>query len=365
MARPRTRLALAVGLLSFVQARCAAQHSDVLLQLVDGEIVIGSADFDRGGWTLGARVFQRQLLTNFRANDPGFTSLATGNPLLAPGVSGFPPLHDVYFDLLPMSNGPAAGNLLFWNGTDADDNGLTLADVRFGLPAAGVTWNVFDDGFNLFTVDGSNAFVPGGLIQRTSSDTNASDGVDTGTLHQHLLIRVDDGDGNVQTNPPEGVYMVALQARSPGFESSAPFLLVHRTFNLSNAVRDAAAAWADEHYDMLFAPAKLPGDYNGDGHVDAADFVVWRDTHGQTGANPPADGDGNGAVETNDYAIWRANFGAGDLPAGAGQTSALPEPNGILQLALWGIICTYGRVRNRAGRRLSYGNGARCASSQS
>ena len=38
-----------------------------------------------------------------------------------------------------------------------------------------------------------------------------------------------------------------------------------------------------------------PGDYNQNGFVDAADYVVWRDTLGQMGAGLAADGNNNGA----------------------------------------------------------------------
>jgi hypothetical protein len=56
---------------------------------------------------------------------------------------------------------------------------------------------------------------------------------------------------------------------------------------------------------------QLRGDYNVDGAVDAADYVVWRKTLGQTGipAFSGADGDGDGDVTQADYIVWRANFG--------------------------------------------------------
>ncbi|HEX4412860.1 MAG TPA: hypothetical protein VH107_04475, partial [Lacipirellulaceae bacterium] len=57
------------------------------------------------------------------------------------------------------------------------------------------------------------------------------------------------------------------------------------------------------------ASVTIPGDYNGDFHVDSADYVLWRDTLGQTGANLAADGSGNGVVDQADYDIWRENFG--------------------------------------------------------
>ena len=60
---------------------------------------------------------------------------------------------------------------------------------------------------------------------------------------------------------------------------------------------------------MLTSPPVLPGDYNGDGSVDAADYVVWRETLGQLGENLPADGDGSREIDIGDLAVWKANFG--------------------------------------------------------
>ena len=50
------------------------------------------------------------------------------------------------------------------------------------------------------------------------------------------------------------------------------------------------------------------GDYNNNGIVNSADYVVWRNSVGQT-ANLAADGNGDGQVNTTDYTIWRLHFG--------------------------------------------------------
>jgi hypothetical protein len=66
-------------------------------------------------------------------------------------------------------------------------------------------------------------------------------------------------------------------------------------------------------------PPAAFGDYNLDGAVDAADYVIWRATLGKTvSALSGADGSGNGVVDQADYHVWRSNFGrtlAAGLPA--------------------------------------------------
>jgi hypothetical protein len=65
-----------------------------------------------------------------------------------------------------------------------------------------------------------------------------------------------------------------------------------------------------------FSPAAiLPGDYNRDRTVDAADYVTWRKSVGNV-VSPfaGADGDGDGSIGTSDHAIWRQNLGSTTLP---------------------------------------------------
>jgi hypothetical protein len=71
-------------------------------------------------------------------------------------------------------------------------------------------------------------------------------------------------------------------------------------------------------------PNPLPGDYNFNGVVDAADYVVWRKTVGSTN-DPRADGSGNGIVDQADYDFWRANFG-NTMGAGSGAVAEDPHP---------------------------------------
>jgi arylsulfatase A-like enzyme len=57
-------------------------------------------------------------------------------------------------------------------------------------------------------------------------------------------------------------------------------------------------------------PPLLPGDFNLDGIVDTADYVLWRfDVSQTTVAQFTADSNGDGIVDDADYQIWRRNFG--------------------------------------------------------
>jgi T5SS/PEP-CTERM-associated repeat protein len=85
--------------------------------------------------------------------------------------------------------------------------------------------------------------------------------------------------------------------------------------------------------DVLLLTSGILGDYNRNGAVDAADYVVWRKTLRQGGSGLPADGDGNGQVDLNDLNVWRANFGntagsgAGSVAGTSSTTNpAVPEP---------------------------------------
>jgi hypothetical protein len=82
---------------------------------------------------------------------------------------------------------------------------------------------------------------------------------------------------------------------------------------------------------FVVVPTPLIGDYNDDGVVDAADFVVWRK------ASPTV---------PSDYDDWQANFGESE-PAGSGGFSvgSVPEPTGVLLLFI--AILAGGTAWNR------------------
>ncbi len=87
------------------------------------------------------------------------------------------------------------------------------------------------------------------------------------------------------------------------------------------------------------------GDYNNNGVVDAADYVVWRKTLGNS-ITPfgGADGDGDGTVNAGDYSEWRENLGE---VAGSGSApSAVPETSTMFLFAAGAAAVLASRCRH-------------------
>jgi Lamin Tail Domain len=87
----------------------------------------------------------------------------------------------------------------------------------------------------------------------------------------------------------------------------------------------------------------LLGDFNDDGKVDAADYVIWRknDT-----ANATLPNDNGATDQATRYSLWRSNFGMSSSGSGSsiGTAAAVPEPMS-LALALLGLtaVCSVRR----------------------
>ena len=92
----------------------------------------------------------------------------------------------------------------------------------------------------------------------------------------------------------------------------------------------------------------VPGDYNNDGEVNAADFTAWRDNLGAEEGTLPNDVDG-GEIGIAQYNTFVANFGQ-SLPGAeaAGSLTAIPEPTGVATLVA--SLLLGGLLRGRATR---------------
>jgi len=98
-------------------------------------------------------------------------------------------------------------------------------------------------------------------------------------------------------------------------------------------------AWRDSEGILALLPGTLPpvpGDYNLDGIVDAADYTVWRDN---------LDGDRPWILweDQTDYRTWKDHFGE-SIASGSG-ADHVPEPTTLL-LALLALVAVPLRVRH-------------------
>jgi hypothetical protein len=136
---------------------------------------------------------------------------------------------------------------------------------------------------------------------------------------------------------------------SAGFNPVITQLQFSSLFEASYTVSNV---WVGTAADFFAAPSAAAGDFDGDGDVDAADYLVWRKSMGQTGHQLAADANGNGRIDDGDYDTWRENFG--NIVSGGGPSQdVVPEPSAIV-LLLWPAFIACGLARGAANRRLRF-----------
>lgn len=141
--------------------------------------------------------------------------------------------------------------------------------------------------------------------------------------------------------PPDGAYAFFARLTSDVYAPSDPFLVVINSVGLSGS--DMLAAAANINRDAL-----LPGDYNHDDRVDAADYIVWRNTMNST-TQLAADGSGDGVINLADLNVWRANFGHtfGSPASRVAIGPSVPESSTVAAVAVAWLVLMWPK-RHRA-----------------
>ncbi|MGE3243875.1 MAG: hypothetical protein AB7G28_03285 [Pirellulales bacterium] len=130
-----------------------------------------------------------------------------------------------------------------------------------------------------------------------------------------------------------------------GLRSDSPIGRVR--FQNLNATGGLAGGYSVVIDDLVFSSAapNVPGDFNADQFVDAADYTTWRDHLGTSfnlNGNGSEEGASAGVVDLADYALWTQHFAQ---PGSASHGSIVPEPIAVLTMST--ACCFVCSVRRR------------------
>jgi hypothetical protein len=128
----------------------------------------------------------------------------------------------------------------------------------------------------------------------------------------------------------------AMTGAFANYAEGAAVMLGTRSYTLSYIGGDGN--------DLVLKAPGVPGDYNNNGVVDAADYVLWRKGGPLANEVPPFD---DNITNQDDYNAWRANFGNGGSGSGSlSGAGSVPEPASVALLTFAAsVILAFRRKR--------------------
>jgi hypothetical protein len=245
-----------------------------------------------GSWSIG-NIFRPQPPTQFGVN-PDDVTFQYDDPETQSTVDGIVNYSGIgLINNLALFVDPATGNVKIRNTSpfNVQIDGYTISSVAGSLNSNPTLWTSLQD-------------QPGAApnwFEGFLTDNRVSEVMSTGTttLMANSVTTFDLG-GLFKTGGTQDLVFEFLQAGN-----AQP---------TTGVVRYQAAP----------TPGGVTGDYNNNGTVDAADYVLWRN-----GGPLQNEGATPGTSTPEDYTVWRANFGKPGAGAALAASAAVPEPTSV------------------------------------
>jgi hypothetical protein len=261
---------------------------------------------------------------------------------------------------LPTMDGQLAGDTAFYGAALSTQTAKThFGDANTGDPANGGGGSEIDQVFGKVANGRLYVFVSGNLEPNFNKlevfiDPGNGTGVNS-IVGSALPVGVDAFCcGGIGTTSGALQRMNGLKFDT-GFNAGYYLSFTNGYETVNPNMADSAQFWATSaHYadltqgttgkvvaaGMQLAPngmpntLRAPGDYNHNGTVDAADYVLWRKTLGNSVAKGTgADANGSLAIDAADYNIWANNYSTNTTISGFPYTPATLA-NGVTQALL-------------------------------
>ena len=296
-----------------------------------------------------------------------------------------------------ISNAIVAGNRIYNNGVGGG-SGINMDGVKNSLIENNLLYGNHASGISLYKIDGASGSTGNVVVNNTiyeASDArwainiqNASTG---NTVMNNILVsahsfrgaitatsdslpglvsdynavmdRFSTDDGNTRITlaqwraatgqdthsvivTPSSVLFANLAGNDYHLQSGSPAKNAGTSqfappADIEGLPRKAGAAYDIGAYEF----GALAGDYNRDGSVTAADYVLWRKTVGTSITRfAGADGDGSGKIDQPDFLRWRSGFAA-VAAAGTEFGTEIPEPSSVVFMTVVAAIAPLALLR--------------------
>ncbi len=328
-------LLVAVFLVSLVVYSCAAvtsitQHGATVNAF---DSMISSTDLIQGKMTLDTDVYVNPSDSFGQASLPGWhtvnknpvdqlAAFTDGAGMLASGLTGL--LNDNF--PVEQASGRPAKIVEYPFATPVDIGRINILSGNRN----NADGRIFSTTYIEYSSNNGFTYQPLGYFQSDPSGTVNNEVTPVPPLspaQKSTFVSVFDSANLTMLSGVTNIIFNFYSVDNTGGQMRDPFDGVNAITSIDDGLTAAFVSPLILEIDVLPPAAPVVGDYNSNGIVDAADYVVWRDS---VGAESLLNRDVTnvGAVGSGDYDSWRSRFG-NTSGAGVGSATSVPEPGAM------------------------------------